>query len=65
MIFDFIEDILHPFPQVYNQATLISQKHNQQIKLYTSLNLLKGNNLKSYMIYMIYSVINIYSKPWL
>ena len=28
--FDFIEAILHPFPQVSNLARLISQKHNTE-----------------------------------
>ena len=27
--FRFIEDILHPFPQVFNLGRLISQKHNK------------------------------------
>ena len=28
IILDFIEDIVHTFPQVFNLARLISQKHN-------------------------------------
>ena len=28
IIFDFLEGILHPFPQVSNPGKLVSQKHN-------------------------------------
>ena len=30
IIFDFLEDILHPFPQVFNLSRLISEKHNKK-----------------------------------
>ena len=30
IIFDFVKDILHPFPQVFNLGRFISQKHNNE-----------------------------------
>ena len=30
IIFDFLEDILHPFSQVFNLGRRISQKHNNK-----------------------------------
>ena len=30
IIFDFLDDILHPFPQVFNLSRLISEEHNNK-----------------------------------
>ena len=30
IIFDFVKDILHPFPQLFNLGRFISQKHNNE-----------------------------------
>ena len=32
IILDFLEDILHPFPQVFKLGRLIFQKHNNKDK---------------------------------
>ena len=30
IIFDFLENILHSFPQVFNPGRILSQKHNNK-----------------------------------